>query len=163
MSEELRECPFCNGTNLDKVQYLDLVGWMYWVECIICGHVRAISLVDMEDAIRKWNIRPAEDALKKELTEQAINYENTLCEYRNTIKESVEQIDTLTAENERLKNALQKIVDLRMLNPNLKESAYPSSCSEDMFVNFYCKMGDIAVKTLTNNTNVPIKNERKEK
>lgn len=61
----------------------------------------------------------------------------------------------LQAENERLKNALQKIVDLRMLNPNLKESAHPSSCSEDMFVNFYCKMGDIAVKALTNDTNNP--------
>ena len=51
--QHLRNCPFCNGTDLEKVQYLDLVGWMYWIECKSCDHVRAVSLVDMDDAIKK--------------------------------------------------------------------------------------------------------------
>lgn len=54
----------------------------------------------------------------------------------------------LEKENERLKKALKEIADLRSLNLNLKYSPTPS-CAEDVFINFYCKMGDIAIKALS--------------
>lgn len=58
-----------------------------------------------------WNTRPAEEALNKELTEQAANYENIICEYKRDVKQAVEKIDSFTAEVERLKAVLRNIVE----------------------------------------------------
>jgi hypothetical protein len=44
----------------------DLIGWTYSLECEFCG-ARITSLADIDDAIRKWNTRPAEDAKDKEI------------------------------------------------------------------------------------------------
>lgn len=66
MSKELESCPFCGETDLNKVKRLHLVGWLYWIECKSCACTRVMSFESMDDAIRRWNTRPAEDALKAE-------------------------------------------------------------------------------------------------
>ena len=92
MKEELKPCPFCGGTDLEKMMYLDLVGWMYWIECKSCDHVRAVSLADIDDAIRKWNTRPAEDKLKqvnecikRECDVLRVREKNIMCGYQKSI------------------------------------------------------------------------------
>ena len=74
MSNELKPCPFCGGTELEKEKYCDLIGWLYRVRCKNCPTVMIESLADMEDAIKKWNTRPYEDRLQREIV--PLEYEN---------------------------------------------------------------------------------------
>lgn len=55
----------------------------------------------------------------------------------------------IKCENDRLKEALEQIAHLRNLNPEMKATKF-SSCVEDDLRNFYCTMGDIAIKALSN-------------
>lgn len=104
--DDLKPCPFCGGEDVEILPD----GFGNWlVGCVTCEY--RIQCVDCTkgEAIRYWNTRPAEDTLKKEITEQAANYENILCDYRNTIKEAVEQNDALKAEVERLKAEIERL------------------------------------------------------
>jgi Lar family restriction alleviation protein len=65
---ELKPCPFCGRTDeLAKEKFLDLIGWIYRVRCKRCAIIIRESLADMDDAIHKWNTRPAENALQAEV------------------------------------------------------------------------------------------------
>ena len=63
MSKELRECPFCGG---EDVEYLP-DGFGNWlVGCVTCDYrIQCVSCTE-DEAIRYWNTRPAEDALRAE-------------------------------------------------------------------------------------------------
>lgn len=63
MSEELKPCPFC-GENV----------WTIYAGCgedhsVVCENCEAESPIakSAEDAVKEWNTRPAEDALKAEV------------------------------------------------------------------------------------------------
>ncbi len=93
MCEELKPCPFCGGEDVEHL----LDGFGNWlVGCVTCDY--RIQCVDCteDDAIRYWNTRPAEDALKAE-------------------------VERLKADNERLKKALKKIDDLTFMPRNKDE------------------------------------------
>jgi hypothetical protein len=62
--------------------------------------------------------------------------------------------DAKDKEIERLKAALKHIAYLRNLNPGIKANKF-SSCAEDSLRNLYCTMGDIAIKALGTDTDVP--------
>lgn len=65
--EDLKPCPFCGKTDkLEKEMFLDLVGWLYRVKCNRCPNTEPI-MGSMEDAVKLWNTRPVEDALKAEV------------------------------------------------------------------------------------------------
>jgi uncharacterized coiled-coil protein SlyX len=103
---ELKPCPFCGGEATTRIIYPigkhyplhedDIKSPVVYVGCRNCG-------IDIQYTPDFWNTRPAEDALSKELTEQAANYENIICEYKRDVKQAVKQIDYLKAEVERLK------------------------------------------------------------
>ena len=64
MSEELKPCPFCGGEDVEHLPD----GFGNWlVGCVTCDY--RIQCVDCteEEAIRYWNTRPTEDALKAEV------------------------------------------------------------------------------------------------
>lgn len=65
----------------------------------------------------------------------------------SNLKGHILERDILREENKRLKSALEEIAKMRDLNPNLQYQGY-ASCAESMFIDFYCKMGDIAIKAL---------------
>lgn len=79
MNEELKPCS-CGREPQTIIFCDDLLGWIYKVRCSSCG-MMVESLADMEDAIRKWNHRPAEDKLKAELEElrYIVNCFNSWC------------------------------------------------------------------------------------
>lgn len=65
--DELKTCPFCGLLEPEKIMFCDdIIGWKYILLCRFCG-AKITSLADMDDAIRKWNTRPAEDALEAEV------------------------------------------------------------------------------------------------
>lgn len=72
MSETLKPCPFCGGSNLD-ISYGDIDGWIAHVECLDCDEVRGpmseYKYNDKpeaaEDASRRWNIRRDVSELSK--------------------------------------------------------------------------------------------------
>lgn len=90
------------------------------VWCEKCGVSSGLRPYD--NAIKRWNTRPIEYGL--EVENECLR--KTLCEIRK---------------------ALYEIMELRNLNNNLKYTNTPS-CAEDIFANFYCIMGDIAIKAL---------------
>lgn len=66
MSEELRECPFCNHDALIVAYIHHRHGTkIYHGECNVCG-AESKACDSKEEAIKAWNTRPAEDALKAE-------------------------------------------------------------------------------------------------
>ena len=66
MSEELKPCPFCNGTH--SINVINFFTRDSCRKCDICG-AEAPEAKTPEEAAGKWNTRPAEDALKAELEE----------------------------------------------------------------------------------------------
>lgn len=123
MSEELKPCPFCGGKDLEKEVIDGIEGMIYRVSCPHCANTMPMTVdTSMEEAIRIWNTRPIEYGL--EVENECLR--KTLCEIRK---------------------ALCEIMELRNLNNNLKYTNTPS-CAEDIFANFYCIMGDIAIKAL---------------
>lgn len=64
MSEELRECPFCGGEDVEHLPD----GFGNWlVGCVTCDYrIQCVSCTE-DEAIRKWNNRPAENALKADV------------------------------------------------------------------------------------------------
>ena len=68
MSNELKPCPFCGGKDLEKEVIDGIEGMIYRVSCPHCANTMPMTVdTSMEEAIRIWNTRPAEDALKAEL------------------------------------------------------------------------------------------------
>lgn len=65
----------------------------------------------------------------------------------SNLKGYILERDILREENKMLKLALEKIAKMRNLNPNLQYQG-SASCAESIFIDFYCKMGDIAIKAL---------------
>lgn len=71
MSEELKPCPFCGCTKINEYAESVDVGdeyaniFNYIVECPDCQCSRGDSRTS--DVIKRWNTRPAEDALKAEV------------------------------------------------------------------------------------------------
>lgn len=66
MSEELKPCPFCgNSEDLTVTRINNSTGYRR-IECKKCDYNRYIYGTK-QDAIRKWNTRPAEEALKAEV------------------------------------------------------------------------------------------------
>lgn len=61
MSEQLKPCPFCGGSNL---------GGFGGAACLDCGG-EGPDACGEDEAIAAWNHRPAEDALRHELRERA--------------------------------------------------------------------------------------------
>lgn len=62
----MRQCPFCAGSELEKEMFCDLVGWLYRIRCKKCD-ARVTSLTDMEHAIRLWNTRPVEESFSADV------------------------------------------------------------------------------------------------
>lgn len=120
---DLKNCPFCGKSDKVKiytestVHHGELLWIRYGVKCKRCCF-GIPTYAKKETAIRKWNTRPAEDALNKELTEQAANYENIICEYKRDVKQAVEQIDTLTTGIDQLK---AEVTRYRRALHNLRE------------------------------------------
>ena len=73
MSEELKTCPFCNknsGVTVYSQGYAmhgELFSIQFGVKCKRCGVERG-TYSKKETAIKRWNTRPKEDALKAEIT-----------------------------------------------------------------------------------------------
>lgn len=67
MTQELRECPFCKCTvkmcHDTASDYLK--DWTYHVECPNC-EIETGRYTAAEEAVRDWNTRPIEDALRAE-------------------------------------------------------------------------------------------------
>ena len=64
MSENLNPCPFCGGEDL-SVHFDD--GFSCYVWCGDCGSKTDNRHPTKKEAIKAWNTRPAEDALKAEV------------------------------------------------------------------------------------------------
>jgi hypothetical protein len=87
MSEELRECPFCGGEAV--FHYIKDSRYHCWVECENGDADTGMFSID-ELAIKHWNSRPTEDALKAEV--ERLKAENDELRY------IVEQFSKWTAE-----------------------------------------------------------------
>ena len=72
MSEELKPCPFCGKSDKSAiytesmVHHGELLWIRYGVKCKRC-HFGTSTYAKKATAIRKWNTRPAEDALTAEV------------------------------------------------------------------------------------------------
>ncbi|MBQ7396069.1 MAG: Lar family restriction alleviation protein [Lentisphaeria bacterium] len=64
MSNELKPCPFCNGTH--SINVINFFTGDSFRKCDICG-AEAPEAKTPEEAAEKWNTRPAEDALQSEI------------------------------------------------------------------------------------------------
>lgn len=131
---EIKPCPFCNKT--DKVRF--------YTESM----VQLDKLLWINYGVMCKRCRFETPAYAKKAT--AIHKWNTR-----------PAEDAKDAEIERLKEALLQISYLRDLNPELKHHGN-ASCAEDSFMDFYCRMGDIAKTALANapDTNVGTKGEQ---
>ena len=131
MREELKPCPFCGG----EPEMIHAVLEEYHsvnpeLICRECGYrIKAKNLAIVIADSPKENC--------KFLDRQTIRIWNTRpVEY------------ALTAEVERLKEALKKIANLRNTNPGVHCVNNPS-CAEDAFCNLFCAMGDIAITAVS--------------
>lgn len=73
----MRYCPFCNGEDVEIVP--DGHGWN--VGCLPCDYKIHVADCTEAEAIRFWNTRPAEDALKavnERLREKITRYRRAL-------------------------------------------------------------------------------------
>ena len=59
---ELKPCPFCGGTEIRGPEY---AAPDHWIECERCEII--ITSRERKSAIKLWNRRPIEDALRAEL------------------------------------------------------------------------------------------------
>lgn len=140
---ELKNCPFCGSEDVEHLPD----GFGNWlVGCVTCDYrIQCVSCTE-DEAIGYWNTRPAEDALRAENKELC----STICGMEKTIGRAEKVLgehNLLTAEVERLKEALKRIAYYRDLNPNIKATEFAADI-ESEFRNFYCTMGDIAKMTL---------------
>jgi NMD protein affecting ribosome stability and mRNA decay len=94
MSEELRPCPFCGGTNICTEKGINLN---------YCDNCSA------ESNVERWNARPIEDALNKRIAElenfinQLIEAGNEMQSWRRNVNaynasRAYDYWDTITAE-----------------------------------------------------------------
>lgn len=81
MKEKLKSCPFCGGT----AEIIE-EGAGFNIKCADCYVEMTPFATDKRDAIKMWNDRPIEDKVQK-------------------------KIEKLKAENARLREALEKIID----------------------------------------------------
>lgn len=65
MSEELRECPFCNGTH--SINVINFFTRDSYRKCDICG-AEAPAAKNPEEAAEKWNTRTAEKKFMDAIT-----------------------------------------------------------------------------------------------
>lgn len=55
---ELRECPFCQSTDLDQMTERGLIkNYKHWIECLNCGIRGPEDKENMKGAIESWNYR----------------------------------------------------------------------------------------------------------
>lgn len=68
MNEELKPCPFCGSENIEVEDdnFGTTFSSVWLVECLTCG-VRSATDERESSAIKGWNARPIEDALRAEL------------------------------------------------------------------------------------------------
>lgn len=70
MSNELNPCPFCGSNQIiedtatDNTGVVPMTVWI--VKCAVCGSFKN-SISNPDRAKKRWNTRPAEDALKAEV------------------------------------------------------------------------------------------------
>lgn len=69
MSKELKPCPFCGSNRIVEETETDNSGCVpmtvWFVKCTACGSFKN-SISNPDRAIKRWNTRPAEDALNAE-------------------------------------------------------------------------------------------------
>lgn len=107
MSEELKPCPFCGALEPQKIMFCDdIIGWEYILQCEFCS-ARITSHADMDDAIRKWNTRPSEEALKAEVEELA----GYVKRFRETLAEVAQMANNSDQEQifEKCRDALRDV------------------------------------------------------
>lgn len=64
MSEQLKACPFCGTKKIETYHY---PGGLVIITCSKCTLAVQTHLALPDDAIKQWNARPIEDALRAEL------------------------------------------------------------------------------------------------
>jgi Lar family restriction alleviation protein len=69
MSKELKPCPFCGSNRIVEDTATDNTGvvpmTVWFVKCTACGAFKN-SISNPDRAIKRWNTRPAKDALRAE-------------------------------------------------------------------------------------------------
>lgn len=112
--EELKPCPFCTGNTPEIYKYDDGRIGKYIVQCTSCEY-ESEGYATKKDAVKWYNYRPAEDALKAEVARwNSIETERGDLLYRTLghrdlvnfiarFKELTDDLATMTAERDALK------------------------------------------------------------
>ena len=86
MADELKPCPFCGKDRDVSIEHCGDKGWV--VMCCWCE--KEVSDYDKAEAIKEWNTRPTEQALRDEIkslkdqladfSQQIVDLEREACE-----------------------------------------------------------------------------------
>lgn len=110
MIENLCECPFCGGEDIE----LDPDGHGgWWVGCPLCDYSFHFPNCTEYEAARRWNTRPVENALIEELT----RYRIALCHLEG---DCIYQKNFASSDEEKLflDETLSQIGEALYFNPN---------------------------------------------
>ena len=142
MSEELRPCPFCGGTNICTEKSINLN------YCDSCS---------AEANIEHWNTRPIEDALQSRIAELEKDLSNKEIEYTDLWDDALAlqaRIAELEAENEKINYFFRR---LRMFcifahwdNPNTEAEFY----NVDAEIREYLSEYKVCIDQLTAHTDI---------